>query len=78
VLIYQRFLPLPELLEYLQLTDIYLFTSKDPQQAVSGTFSYAMSSGCPIIFHTHTSCDGNWFSRMPGLLLILKNSQQLA
>jgi glycosyltransferase involved in cell wall biosynthesis len=44
-----HFLPLPELLEYLQLTDIYLFTSKDPHQAVSGTFAYAISCGCPII-----------------------------
>ncbi len=44
-----NFLPTPELLEYLQLTDIYLFTSKDPNQAVSGTFSYAISCGCPII-----------------------------
>ena len=43
------FLPLPELLEYLQLTDIYLFTSKDPNQAVSGTFSYAISCGCAIV-----------------------------
>ncbi|MCP9746806.1 glycosyltransferase [Lacihabitans sp. CS3-21] len=43
------FLPLPDLLEYLQLTDIYLFTSKDPNQAVSGTFSYAISCGCPIV-----------------------------
>jgi glycosyltransferase involved in cell wall biosynthesis len=43
------FLPLPELLEYLQLTDIYLFTSKDRNQAVSGTFSYAISCGCPVI-----------------------------
>ena len=43
------YLPLPELLEYLQLTDIYLFTSKDPNQAVSGTFSYALSCGCPIV-----------------------------
>lgn len=44
-----RYLSLEELLEYLQLTDIYLFTSKDPHQAVSGTFSYAMSCGCPIV-----------------------------
>jgi glycosyltransferase involved in cell wall biosynthesis len=43
------YLPLNELLEYLQMTDIYLFTSTDPNQAVSGTFSYAMSCGCPII-----------------------------
>ncbi|MFM2363889.1 MAG: hypothetical protein RLZZ316_2791 [Bacteroidota bacterium] len=44
-----QFMPLADLLEYLQLTDIYLFTSKDPNQAVSGTFSYAYSCGCPII-----------------------------
>ncbi|MFB9056272.1 glycosyltransferase [Mariniflexile ostreae] len=44
-----EFLPLGTLLEYLQLTDIYLFTSNDPKQAVSGTFSYAMSCGCPVI-----------------------------
>ena len=43
------FLPTPTLLEYLQLTDIYLFTSNDPNQAVSGTFSYAVASGCPVI-----------------------------
>jgi glycosyltransferase involved in cell wall biosynthesis len=44
-----RYVSLPLLLEYLQLTDIYLFTSNDPNQAVSGTFAYAMSCGCPII-----------------------------
>lgn len=43
------YLDLPELLEYLQLTDIYLFTSNDPFQAVSGTFAYAMSCACPIV-----------------------------
>jgi glycosyltransferase involved in cell wall biosynthesis len=44
-----EYLQLPILLEYLQLTDIYLFTSNDPNQAVSGTFSYAVSCGCPVI-----------------------------
>jgi glycosyltransferase involved in cell wall biosynthesis len=44
-----QYLPLEELLEYLQLTNIYLFTSKDRNQAVSGTFSYAISCGCPIV-----------------------------
>jgi hypothetical protein len=44
-----KYLALPELLEYLQLTDIYLFTTNDPLQAVSGTFVYAMSCACPII-----------------------------
>jgi len=44
-----EYIQLPILLEYLQLSDIYLFTSKDPNQAVSGTFAYAVSCGCPVI-----------------------------
>lgn len=44
-----EYIPTKMLMEYLALTDIYLFTSKDPDQAVSGTFLYAMSAGCPII-----------------------------
>ncbi|MES2873925.1 MAG: glycosyltransferase [Bacteroidota bacterium] len=44
-----KYVELPELLELLQLTDVYLFTSRDPNQAVSGTFAYAMSCGCPVI-----------------------------
>src|SRR5690606_12609223 len=44
-----EYIPTEWLMEYLALTDIYLFTSKDPDQAVSGTFLYAMSAGCPII-----------------------------
>jgi glycosyltransferase involved in cell wall biosynthesis len=49
VLFINQYVSLAVLLEYLQLTDIYLFTSKDRNQAVSGTFSYAISCGCPII-----------------------------
>lgn len=44
-----EYVPTKMLMEYLALTDIYLFTSKDPDQAVSGTFLYAMSAGCAII-----------------------------
>jgi glycosyltransferase involved in cell wall biosynthesis len=44
-----KYLPLNDLLAYLQRTDVYLFTSKDPHQAVSGTFAYAMGCGCPVI-----------------------------
>lgn len=44
-----KYLDIHTLLEYLQMTDIYLFTSSDPNQAVSGTFVYALSCGCPII-----------------------------
>lgn len=44
-----EFLSTESILSYLSITDVYLFTSKDPLQAVSGTFSYALSSGCPIV-----------------------------
>lgn len=44
-----RYMELHELLDYLCATDVYLFTSKDPQQAVSGTFVYAMGCGCAVI-----------------------------
>lgn len=44
-----RYVTLDELMAYLQRTTIYLFTSKDPNQAVSGTLAYALASGCPVI-----------------------------
>ncbi len=38
-----------ELLEYLHLTDIYLATSHNASERVSGIFSYALSCGCPVV-----------------------------
>jgi glycosyltransferase involved in cell wall biosynthesis len=70
------FLPLPDLLEYLQLTDIYLFTSKDPNQAVSGTFSYAISCGCPII-STRIPHALEVLKNDAGIIIDFENSQQL-
>jgi glycosyltransferase involved in cell wall biosynthesis len=49
VLFINEYVELKQLLEYLTLSDIYLFSSKDPNQAVSGTFAYAMSCGCTVI-----------------------------
>lgn len=72
-----RYLPLQDLLEYLQLTDIYLFTSKDPNQAVSGTFSYAMSCACPII-STPIPHAMEVLRKETGILFDFLNSQQMA
>lgn len=72
-----EFLPLPTLLDYLQLSDIYLFTSKDPNQAVSGTFSYAISCGCPII-STPIPHANEIATNIGGLIIDFENSQQLA
>jgi glycosyltransferase involved in cell wall biosynthesis len=71
------FLPLPDLLEYLQLTDIYLFTSNDPNQAVSGTFVYAMSCACPII-STPIPHAKEVLTEDLGIIFDFRNSQQLA
>ena len=49
VIFINEYLQLSQLLEYLTLSDIYLFSSKDPNQAVSGTFAYAMSCGCAVV-----------------------------
>jgi len=72
-----KYLPLNELLEYLQLTDIYIFTSNDPNQAVSGTFSYALSCGCPVI-STPIPHAKEVLSEGTGLLFDFGDSVQLA
>ena len=71
------YLPLSDLLEYLQLTDIYLFTTNDPNQAVSGTFVYAMSCACPII-STPIPHARELLTRDTGIIFDFRNSQQLA
>jgi len=77
VLFVNEYLSLPILLEYLQLTDIYLFTSTDSNQAVSGTFSYALGAGCPII-STPIPHAKELLNRNTGRFFEFRNSNQLA
>jgi len=77
VIFINKYLELPDLLEYLQLTDIYLFTSNDPNQAVSGTFVYAMSCACPII-STPIPHAKEVLNEKTGIIFDFRNSQQLA
>ncbi len=77
VIFINKYLALPELLEYLQLTDIYLFTTNDPNQAVSGTFAYAMSCACPII-STPIPHAIEVLTEDTGIIFDFRNSQQLA
>lgn len=46
---YDKYLEINNLLEFLQATDVYISTSLNPNQAVSGTLSYALGTGRPII-----------------------------
>ena len=49
VKMYNQYFPLPKLLKMLKATDIYISASLDPNQAVSGTLSYALGMGRPVI-----------------------------
>jgi len=77
VLFVDKYLEINELLDYLKATDLYLFTSKDPNQAVSGTFSYAMSCACPIVATAipHTK---EVLTEDAGLLVDIESHEQLA
>lgn len=44
-----QYLPVDELVEYLQAADIYLTLHGDPEQAASGTLAYAMGAGLVAI-----------------------------
>lgn len=77
VLFINTYLDLPDLLEYLQLTDIYLFTTNDPNQAVSGTFVYAMSCACPII-STPIPHAKEVLTEDTGIIFDFRNSEQLS
>ncbi len=46
---YDQYLSLPELFEFLRATDVYISTSTNPNQAVSGTLSYALGAGRAVI-----------------------------
>ena len=71
-----KYLTLEELMDYLQRTQLYLFTSKDPNQAVSGTLAYALACGCPVVAtpipHAKEFLDG------AGVNYDFQNANQLA
>lgn len=71
------YLSLDDLLDYLAITDIYLFTSIDPHQAVSGTFVYAMSAGCPVIATSFVQAR-EMLDETSGYLIDFNNHDQLA
>ena len=74
---YNRFLPLQELLQFLQATDIYLATSLDPDHAVSGTLSYALGTGRPVISTAFAQAK-EYVTAEVGLLVDFKNPEAYA
>jgi glycosyltransferase involved in cell wall biosynthesis len=72
-----EYVPTHTLMEYLALTDVYLFTSRDPHQAVSGTFLYAMGSGCPIISNSFVLAK-EMLDETTGVILRTDSPEELA
>jgi len=46
---YNTYFDIDKLLKFLESTDVYLSPSLNPEQTVSGTLSYALGSGRPVI-----------------------------
>lgn len=46
---YNKYMKLNEILKFLEMTDIYISSGLNPDQIVSGTLSYAMSSGRAVV-----------------------------
>jgi glycosyltransferase involved in cell wall biosynthesis len=46
---YDQYLSLSDLIKFLKATDVYISTSINPNQAVSGTLSYALGTGRAVI-----------------------------
>jgi len=74
VLFYNTYFDLNKPFRILEATDVYLSTSLDPNQAVSGTLSYALGSGRPVISTAFAQAKQDITSEV-GILIDLKNPQ---
>lgn len=73
---YNKYVTLNELIEFLKATDVYLSPTLNPNQAVSGTISYAMSCACPIVA-TENQYAKDVIDSGRGYLVKFKNSNQI-
>lgn len=76
VAFYDQYLTLTDLLTFLKATDIYISTSVDPNQAVSGTLSYALGTGRAVI-STDFAQAKEIVTPAVGRLVPIKNSQAI-
>lgn len=73
---YNKYVNLPELIQFLGACDIYLGPSLDPNQAVSGTLSYALGTGRPVIA-TSFSQAREQVSNEVGILVKFRNAESI-
>ncbi|MFA6193299.1 MAG: glycosyltransferase [Parcubacteria group bacterium] len=74
---HNEYFPTVKILQFLRATDIYLSPSLDPDQAVSGTLSYAMGSGRPVVSTAFAQAKEDVTNEV-GRLVEFKNSKAIA
>jgi len=74
---YYQYLDLEHLIQFLQATDIYISTSINPNQAVSGTLSYALGTGRAVISTSFTQAK-EIITPKNGRLVPIKNATALS
>lgn len=74
---YNKYLTLEEIIQYLRATDVYISPTLDPGQSVSGTLSYALGCGRPII-STATEYAKYIIDESNGLLVRLRNHNAIS
>ncbi len=77
VFFYNKYVETEELLHFLEATDIYLALSQDPNQAVSGTLSYALGSGRPAVSTSFAQAKEDVTEEV-GILVDFKDVDQIA
>jgi glycosyltransferase involved in cell wall biosynthesis len=70
---YDQYLNLNDLFKYLKATDIYISTSINPDQAVSGTLSYALGTGRAVV-STEFAQAKEIVTKESGILVPIKDS----
>jgi len=74
VLFYNTYFDINKLLRFLEATDVYLSPSLNPKQTVSGTLSYALGSGRPVISTAFAQAKEDITDEV-GILIDFKNPQ---
>jgi glycosyltransferase involved in cell wall biosynthesis len=76
VIFYNKYCSLKKLISYLEMCNIYISSSLDPNQSVSGTISYALGTACPII-STKNEYAKFVINKENGALVSFKNSEEI-
>jgi hypothetical protein len=77
VMFYDQYLSLSELMMFLKATDIYISPSINPDQAVSGTLSYALGTGRAVI-STNFAQAKEIITKDTGMLVPIKDTPSLS